>query len=241
MALLIFKNFTLKRSLFSDLGQAGLHLFFPNNCTLCSDPLTLKETFFCLHCKQQFPFIYSNSQAKSKMYDLFKGRITVKDVQTLFQYLPDNPTRLIPHQIKYNNKQKLAVHMGEQMGKHLVFNSDIDIVVPLPLHPRKKRERGYNQSELLVNGFCKITAITQNNSNLIRKKHTKSQTKFSKYDRWENVRSIFAVKDQAQFEGKHILIIDDVLTTGATLESAAAEILKIPNTKVSLATLAARL
>ncbi|MBO7201675.1 MAG: ComF family protein [Bacteroidales bacterium] len=131
--------------------------------------------------------------------------------------------------------------MGNQLGIELKksnrFN-DIDIIVPVPLHRKKQKERGYNQSEEIAKGIVNHFDKEINTTSLIKTTYTKSQTKQNRFSRWKNVSEIFSVTNTDKIENKHILLVDDVITTGATLEACAKELLKIPSVKVSIATLA---
>ena len=117
------------------------------------------------------------------------------------------------------------------------FNS-IDVIAPVPLHPKKQKSRGYNQSEWIARGISESMKKPVSVNNLIRNLHTSTQTRKNRYERWENVEHIFEIKDKTDFLGKHVLLIDDVVTTGSTLESCTLELLQINDVKVSIATLA---
>lgn len=231
----------MKTAPLKDLGKATFQLFFPNQCGACSRELQLKEEFICLHCRQEMQLINTDKHAEKMLASIFKGRVEIQKAMSLFQYSDESETRHIPHKIKYQGHKRLGVYMGKMMGELLNIPKSIDLIIPLPLHYKKERLRGFNQSLCLAEGISEATKIPINNKILKRRVHTKSQTKFTKYERWENVRSIFQMVNPEPIKDKHILLVDDVLTTGATLESAACELLMIPNTKVSIATLAARL
>ena len=138
-------------------------------------------------------------------------------------------------------RPRLAEHLGKLLAQQITVESSFDGIIPLPLHPKKERARGFNQSQAIAEGISEILNIPVWNNCVIRNTSNVSQTKFSKYDRYENVRSIFSVKQNDSLKNKHILLIDDVLTTGATIESCAGELLKSEGCKVSIATLAARI
>jgi ComF family protein len=130
-----------------------------------------------------------------------------------------------------------GARFGQALAESVLFNS-IDLIVPVPLHPSKEKQRGYNQSEWIAKGLAFSMQKQISTGNLIRKVHTSTQTKKNRFERWENVENIFAVENAEEFRGKHILLSDDVITTGSTLEACAAELLKIESVKVSTATLA---
>ena len=145
------------------------------------------------------------------------------------------------HQLKYRGKKEVGVYLGQIFGMALMENEiyrSIDHIIPVPLHPKKQRKRGFNQSECIAEGLGNYTGIKLITDNLSRIVNTDSQTKKSRYSRWENVKDVFVVRNPEELSEKHILLVDDVLTTGATLEACAAKLLEIENTKVSVVSLA---
>jgi len=222
------------------LTYSILDIFFPNNCELCQKHLTHKEVFICLECKFNLPYIDRHMQMLESIQKIFWGRIDIEHVYSVYNYQKGTNTQKILHAIKYHGKTKLAIHMGEIIGSQLPKNKMINVIIPIPLHPKKLKKRGYNQSLLLAEGIQKSNGITIATNFVHRIKINKSQTAFSKYDRWENVRTIFEVKNAEELKNKHILLVDDVLTTGATIEACAAAILSKVDCKISIATLAVR-
>lgn len=145
------------------------------------------------------------------------------------------------HQLKYRSNKKVGIILGSMMGKSLVGNKrfgDIDAIIPLPLTDKKQHVRGYNQSEILCNGISEITTIPILKGVVTRIKSSETQTKKRRSQRWENVRESFCIVDKAMLAGKHLLLVDDVITTGATLEACGSIILSIPEVRLSIATLA---
>jgi ComF family protein len=156
-------------------------------------------------------------------------------------YTRDSRIRRLIHQLKY----KGVIEIGSELGriyattlKSSGFLDDIDIIIPVPLHPSKKRQRGFNQSDIISKGISDVSRIPVDTKLLVRKTITKTQTRKSRFDRWTNVQDIFMVTDENKLNGLHILLVDDVITTGSTIEACANEILKAENTKVSVAALA---
>ena len=144
------------------------------------------------------------------------------------------------HALKYKGRKEAGIYLGKLFGMELSTSplfQPINLIIPVPLHPKKYHQRGFNQSQVISKGIGSAMHIPVDTGHLVRLVHTSSQTRKSRYDRWENVRSAFGLINPEELEGKHILLIDDVLTTGATLEACASVLLEAENTKVSVATL----
>lgn len=218
-----------------------LDLFFPNNCELCEKHLTHVESFICLECKFNLPYIDRHKLMLESIQKIFWGRIEIEKVYSVYNYQKGSHTQKLLHEIKYNSKTKLAIYLGEITASQLPKKHTLDVLLPIPLHPKKRKQRGYNQSLLLAQGIQKVTGIPIDCHSVSRTKINASQTQFSKYDRWENVKSIFKLEDNHGLSGKHILLVDDVLTTGATIEACAAAIFSKIDCKISVITLAVRL
>ena len=220
------------------LTGSTLDIFYPNQCEICQADLNLNEHHICLSCLYDLPYIEIDSNEHG-LNKLFWGRAEVNKTHALFNYQKGNQVQDILHLIKYKRKTKLAEYLGQKLGQSMTDKS-FDYILPVPLHPKKLRKRGFNQSTLIAKGIQKATQIKVNEKFLKRVKHNPSQTTVSKYDRWENVRSIFQVRKAEQLKNKHVLVVDDVLTTGATIEACIKQLLSIEGCKVSVATLAAR-
>lgn len=145
------------------------------------------------------------------------------------------------HSLKYKGRQETGIFLGEQYGNELkessYFNT-VELILPVPMHPTKLRIRGYNQCEKIATGLSNSMNVPFQFDCLSKVVHTESQTKKSRYERWENVQNVFKVNQPEFIAGKHILLVDDVLTTGATLEACATKLLEVPGTRVSVVTLA---
>jgi ComF family protein len=172
--------------------------------------------------------------------ELFWGRVPVMYCSSYFYYMKDSKYQRIIHHLKYEGKQHIGLEFGKTFGSELAKTSfaSADIIVPVPLHPKKQRKRGFNQSEIIARGMAESMGKKIVAGALERIRYTVSQTNRTRYERWENVEGIFRVTKPHLLAGRHILLVDDVVTTGSTLEACAAEILKLQGTTVSIATLA---
>ena len=172
---------------------------------------------------------------------LFAGRVPIFRATAFYSFHKGGIVQHLIHQLKYKGKMEIGSYLGFLFGLALLESEDfqsIDLILPVPLHPHKKQKRGYNQSEIICNGIVEGMKKQHNYNLLVRTVDTQTQTQKSRYNRWENVSQIFKVIQPEILTGKHILLVDDVVTTGATLEAAAQTLLEIPNTKVSIACLA---
>lgn len=211
-------------------------VIFPELCLNCHNSLKANQKHLCLSCEINLPF-----ENSSHLETIFWGRVKIENSITLLEFKKGNVTQKILHHIKYKGKKKLAQIFGNKLGDKInstIWKNDIDVVIPIPLHHKKQLKRGYNQAFEIAKGIEERTGIAIANENLKRLTHTITQTSKSKFERWENVRRIFEVQNPSELEGKHILLVDDAITTGATLESALHSLNEIPNCRLSIATLA---
>ncbi|HKJ78047.1 MAG TPA: ComF family protein [Prolixibacteraceae bacterium] len=222
---------------FNDL----LELFFPSLCIACGNRLVSQEKYLCLSCWADLPVTNFHLEAENKVAQIFWGRVQIENATAWFHFRKGSNYQQIIHFIKYKGIKELGLECGKRLGSCLAVSEgfkNIDAIVPVPLHPKKHKKRGFNQSEWIAKGISEMLEKPLITGNLHRKIHTSTQTKKNRLERWQNVEGIFAVKNPEEFSGKHLLLIDDVATTGATLEACAEPLLNSENTKVSIATLA---
>ncbi|WP_199327769.1 ComF family protein [Dysgonomonas sp. HGC4] len=214
-------------------------LFSPRLCVCCEERLVSSEKFICLNCLHKLPKTNHLTSADNKLEVFFAGRFPFVRIVSFAYFVKGGDIQKIIHEIKYKNNPHLAVYVGEICGREILKSSyfeDVDFIVPIPLHKNRLKTRGYNQALMLANGISKQTNIPVNTDNLIRIIDNPSQTKNSKFERWKNTEGIFGIKDEDQFKDKHILLIDDVITTGSTLEVCAKLITSCPEAKISIFT-----
>ncbi len=170
----------------------------------------------------------------------FWGRTNIQNATSFLHFNKKGTVQHIMHQIKYKDNLELAIFMGTHAGHELKCTpfEEVDVIIPVPLHKSRLSKRGYNQSERIAMGISEILNIPIDNKSIIRAKSSESQVTKKRYQRWENVEGIFEVVQPQQIINKHILLVDDILTTGATIEACAQEILKVEGTKISIFTLA---
>lgn len=221
--------------------DACSNLLFPRLCFGC-DQVTIDEhEFLCLNCMTDLPFTGFEAIRDNPVEKLFWGRIKCPFASSTFFYQEDTPVQSLIHQIKYKNQRKLGYFMGEMMGfrlNELITTQKIDYLIPMPLHPKKEKSRGYNQATLLCHGISKVTGTEVNHQCIKRVFHTATQTRKSRIQRWENVSEVFEVADSFSLKGKNVLLVDDVITTGASTESCSQKLVDNGANQVSICSLA---
>lgn len=218
-----------------------LDILYPRHCTACGKELRTCEEMLCTGCMEDLPLTYYWDWRENPAEKLLWGRTYMLFVASLFFYRHESPYSRILKQIKYHKGKELAVFMGRILGKYLKeagLTEGTDYIVPVPLHRKKKRSRGYNQSEMIAEGISEACGIRISTGILVRERFTKTQTKISMGNKWDNVKGAFTVKDGQAYAGKSILLVDDVLTTGSTAEACYSALCAIPDIRISLATLA---
>lgn len=218
-----------------------LGLLYPQLCITCGERLISQEKFLCMKCWFDLPVSNFHLNDENKVAQLFWGRVQINHATSYFHYRKGSRYQKLIHFIKYKGMKDLGQEAGNRFG-HILRESELfnqaDWIVPVPLHPKKEKKRGFNQSEWIARGIAESMNKPLLANNLHRKIFTSTQTRKNRFERWQNVDGIFGVKNSAEFENRHVLLVDDVVTTGSTLEACAYELLKINGTKVSIATLA---
>jgi len=218
-----------------------LNFFYPRTCVSCGTVLLPHENFLCLHCLYNLPETRYHEFEHSPLSQLFTGRVRVERVGAFLFYKKGNQVQKILHYLKYNGGKEIGVFLGNIYGTQLIQNKKwktIDLIIPIPLHRKKERKRGYNQSEWIAKGLSSGMQIPYDTNLLIRSEFTDTQTKKSRFHRWENVKEVFQITNPDALKNKHVLLCDDVLTTGATLEAAIQKLSVIQSIKISVVTLA---
>jgi ComF family protein len=224
-----------------DLWDDLISLLFPRICYGCGNHLLRNEDIICTDCYISIPRTNFHKVRDNPVAQLFWGRCLIEKAAAFSFYTRGSRIRKLLHNLKYNGIKEIGPEMGRIYAHSLRdsgFFVDIDMIVPVPLHPSKQRKRGFNQSEYISSGISEVAGLPVDLKSLRRISASDTQTKRSRYERWMNVEGIFEVSDQEVFRGKHVLLVDDVITTGSTIESCAMELLKIEDCKVSVVALA---
>ncbi len=217
------------------------YLFFPKICVCCKEQLLQNEVTLCLKCRFELPITDFIDEIDNKVEKAFFGRLPIDFGTSLFYYKTKGVSQKLIYQLKYNNQQNIGIFLGNWIGEELKSSKrfpKIDFVVPVPLHKKKLKKRGYNQLTSFGLSIADINNASYVDTILIRKSVTETQTLKERFERWKNVQEIFHIENINFFDGKHVLLIDDVITTGATLEACAKQILKSKNVKISIVTMA---
>ncbi|MFK7907155.1 MAG: ComF family protein [Chitinophagales bacterium] len=218
-----------------------INLLYPETCAACNRGLQLHEEVICLHCRHGLPQTNFHHEPDNHVAKHFWGKLPIQNAAAFYYFTKGSKVQNLIHNLKYHGQQEVGVKIGEMYGKKLLEApafQDIELIVPVPLHPTKKKRRGYNQSDVFAEGLSKTMNVPWSPDALQRVVFSNTQTRKDHLERWENVENIFEVADAEQMEGKHILLVDDVVTTGSTLEACARQILEVENTRLSIVTLA---
>ena len=218
-----------------------LWLVYPELCAACGKPLNTGEQCLCSSCRFRLPKTNFHLEAENPIVKQFWGKVKIEAAASYYLFTKGEKVQNLIHELKYKKRKDIGVFLGELYGYDLkkthIFSS-VQSIVPVPLHPSKLRKRGYNQSECFAEGLSKSMEISLDTTSLIRSTATQTQTRKHRYERFENVGNVFAVAEPEHVIGKHVLLVDDVITTGSTLVACTEALLQQPGTKVSIATIA---
>ena len=218
-------------------------LIFPRVCLACEEPLARGEDHICTGCRAQFPYTdyHKLPPSENPLARKFWGKLPVRYSLSYLRFLRRGWVQHLLHQLKYQGQPEIGRVLGRWYGAELAaagLATEFDLIVPVPLHARKLAKRGYNQSDSFAEGLALGLAVPWSATTLRRTEHTASQTRKNRTDRWQNVAEAFEVNAPEIVLGRRILVVDDVLTTGATLEACAAALLAAGCREVSIATIA---
>lgn len=216
-------------------------LFYPSVCAACGTPLFQFEKLVCTRCRHLLPKTGYQHNEDNPLARIFYGRVRLKAVTACYFFSKEGKVQHLIHELKYKGNGEAGVFLGQELGKSIndapLFQG-IDYLIPVPLHPKKEKKRGYNQSMMIAKGISEVSGIPIGEDFLVRSVNTATQTHKSKEERWQNVKDIFEIRHSELLVGKYVLLIDDVLTTGATLEACALKLATVPGITISCATAA---
>ncbi len=226
--------------LINQIKESLSHLIFPHVCESCGSDIIDSDNMLCLRCISSLPQTNFHLHGNNPIEKLFWGRLPVTYATAQYYFTKESMMQHLIQQFKYRANKELGLYLGRLIGNSLMQSNrflSIDALVPLPLHEAKERKRGFNQATILCNGIAEVMTKPVLKDVVIRNTATESQTKKSRVERWQNMESRFELINEKRVSDKHILLIDDVVTTGATLEACGRELLKANNTQLSIATL----
>lgn len=217
-----------------------LQIVYPHLCIACGNALPYKQEFICVACLHSLPFTYNWKQHNNSMEMHLWGRLSFNRACSLFYFVKNSGVQNLLHELKYRNQKELGVFLGEMLAEKMQknMNCNFDFIIPVPLHSEKEKQRGYNQAMLFAMGLAKVFKCKASTTFLLRKHATETQTKKNLFQRLDNVASVFELSNPQLLKDKNVLLVDDVLTTGATIEACATALNKIENLQLSIATIA---
>jgi len=218
-----------------------ISLLYPRLCYACGNSLFRHEAVLCMHCHAELPRTHFHQYPNNPLEKVFWGRVSIRHATALYFFIKGGKVQHLIHQLKYKGGKEAGIYTGKLLGRELLAvpgYREITRIIPVPLHPRKMKKRGYNQSEQFALGLAEEMKIELDTTSFIRTVATDTQTKKSRFARFENVKEIFKVVHPDRLENGNILLVDDVVTTGSTLESCATILLQVPGTQVSIAAIA---
>jgi len=236
-------NHQLPKKMLRPLLADLLALFFPRPCLACRAPLVAGEAHLCTPCRAALPYTdyHLLPPARNPLARRFWGKLPVRHTLSYLRFQRHGRVQQLLHQLKYQGQAGVGRALGQLYGAELAaagLGPEFELIVPVPLHRRKLARRGYNQAEAFATGLAAALPCPSAAHALRRTAHTASQTRKGRAERWQNVATVFEVADPAAVAGRHILLVDDVLTTGATLEACGAALLAAGARAISIATIA---
>ncbi len=218
-----------------------LYLFYPIYCAACNNALYKNERLLCTSCRHNLPLGNFHNVNAKKIEKVFYGRVKIENAASLLVFQKNSLVQNLMHNLKYKGREEIGKELGKWLGEILMQNPDyqyIDAIIPVPLHRKRLRERGYNQVEKFGIEIAKKLNTEYIDSVLKKNSYNTKQSKRSKESRWINTSETFGIQNESLLENKHILLVDDIVTTGATIEACINVLQNIANIKISIATMA---
>ncbi|MEP6700996.1 MAG: phosphoribosyltransferase family protein, partial [Bacteroidota bacterium] len=222
--------------LLKEIKDSFLHLLFPHVCTGCGSDILNEETVLCMRCIDAMPETDFELHPNNPVEKLFWGRLPLVGGTAQFYFTKESIMQHLIQQFKYKGNKDLGLQLGRIMGEQIQKSGrfEINALIPLPLFPAKEKRRGFNQATILCQGMAQYMKIPVLDKVVIRPQHTETQTKKGRIERWKNMEGKFILACPQDIRNKHVLLVDDVVTTGATLEACGNELLKAENVRLSV-------
>lgn len=223
----------------TEIRDAFLHLLFPHVCPGCGGDLPSREMLLCLRCHHDLPETHFESIPDNPVEKLFWGRLPIFSASARYYFTKGSLVQRLMHLFKYKGEKDLGLLLGKLMGMAIMDSArfPVDALVPLPLFPKREKQRGYNQAAILCQGLSHTMRVPILDNVVCRPLYTETQTRKGRIERWKNIEGKFVVTNAAAIKNRHLMLVDDVITTGATLESCGNELLKTEGVQLSIATL----
>jgi ComF family protein len=221
--------------------DALVHLFLPHHCAGCGSDVMSRQQVLCLSCIDRLPVTQFHRHANNPVEKIFWGRLPIISAASYLYFSKDSLLQKLVHQLKYNGHKELGLFIGRKMGEALMQSwrfGYIDALVPLPLYAARERKRGYNQAAVLCQGMAEVLQVPVLTNCIRRQVSSETQTRKNRIERWQNMQGKFELQEPEAIHGKHILLVDDVITTGATLEACGHALLAAGNIQLSIMTMA---
>jgi ComF family protein len=230
----------MSKSMIGEICRDFVSMIFPDYCLGCEDALVKGENLLCTRCQLELPATNHHIDVSNPLKMRLATRMQIEHAMAMFKFSKSGKVQALLHALKYRNQPELGVMLGSMYGQKLqgVPGLVFDMIIPVPLHPVRRRKRGYNQSAMFAKGLSEKLLIPFSDSLMSRGVMTATQTKKSKLSRWQNVSDVFHLAGEDQIKEKRILLVDDVVTTGATLESCAVPLLNAHCASLSIACIA---
>lgn len=221
--------------------QSLLHLFFPHACNGCYSTNVQPNSYLCINCIEKLPPTHFENIKDNVVEKIFVGRLPLHFAMAAYYFTPQSLLQKLLHELKYKNNQAIGFYLGQLLGYKILQSNylhNVNCIVPLPLHPKKEHKRGYNQAMLIAEGISKVISKPIINHAVKRSVATATQTKANRLNRWNNMSEAFTLHHTHTIKDKHVLLVDDVITTGATLEACGKALITAGCSQLSIATIA---
>lgn len=224
----------------TETARSLFHLFFPHCCAGCGSDVISNEQLLCLSCINRLPLTNFHLYAENPVQHIFRGRLPLVNATSYLYFTKDSLLQHLMHQFKYNNRKDIGAWFGKRIGEALTASTGFtmpDALLPIPLFAARERKRGYNQAHILCTGMAEVMGLPVLKDIVVRSVFTDTQTRKNRIERWQNMEGKFFLKDAAAIQGRHLLLVDDVITTGATLEACGQALLTANDVRLSVATM----